>query len=228
MRKGNTIEFLFFDEMQTVKHKSLNDWYHWPGQSIEFLEFMPIRNSVKLVGMKKKISTIFVTVNPLMWKHERWSKTLTQMRSRAWVLALLRNSYSSNGKLRTGSSYMYMCIIKCRDQDVCFESMSDFTKCRSNFIYITKLPLTVTLAHGVSFRTNLNIDSTKLAGVDSSHDSNSLTIQCCSVFMSLKWNRLDSFRNHITQNKIWSTHLHCCTPMTNCGKLSMVGVSVGM
>lgn len=45
---------------------------------------------------------------------------------------------------------------------------------------------TVTLMQGVSLRTNLNMDSTKLAGVDSSHTSNSPTIQFCRVFMSLK------------------------------------------
>lgn len=49
------------------------------------------------------------------------------------------------------------------------------------------------LTHGVSLRTNLNIDSTKLAGVDSSHVSNSFTIQVCNVFMSLQFNVLIDF-----------------------------------
>lgn len=45
---------------------------------------------------------------------------------------------------------------------------------------------TVMLTHGVSLRTNLNIDSTKLAGVDSLHFSNDSTIQCCRLAISLK------------------------------------------
>lgn len=36
---------------------------------------------------------------------------------------------------------------------------------------IDRQPTEVKLTHGVSLRTNLNIDSTKLAGVDSSHFS---------------------------------------------------------
>lgn len=42
------------------------------------------------------------------------------------------------------------------------------------------------LAQGVSFRTNLNSDSTKLAGVDSSHTSNASTMQFCKLPISLQ------------------------------------------
>lgn len=44
----------------------------------------------------------------------------------------------------------------------------------------------VMLTQGVSLRTNLNIDSTKLAGVDSSHFSSDLTTHICNKSMSLK------------------------------------------
>lgn len=40
--------------------------------------------------------------------------------------------------------------------------------------------------HGVSFRINLNIDSTRFAGVDSSQSSNVVTMQFCNLFISLK------------------------------------------
>lgn len=39
---------------------------------------------------------------------------------------------------------------------------------------------------GVSLRTNLNIDSTKLDGVDSSHFSSDLTTHICNRSISLK------------------------------------------
>lgn len=46
----------------------------------------------------------------------------------------------------------------------------------------------VILTQGVSLRTNLNIDSTKLAGVDSWHFSSDLTTQICNKSISLKRN----------------------------------------
>lgn len=44
----------------------------------------------------------------------------------------------------------------------------------------------VILTQGVSLRTNLNIDSTKLAGVDSWHFSSDLTMQICNKSISLE------------------------------------------
>lgn len=44
----------------------------------------------------------------------------------------------------------------------------------------------VILTQGVSLRTNLNIDSTKLAGVDSWHFSSDLTTHICNKSISLK------------------------------------------
>lgn len=49
-----------------------------------------------------------------------------------------------------------------------------------------KFPLTeVILTQGVSLRTNLNIDSTKLAGVDSTQVSSDFTTHSCNISMSL-------------------------------------------
>lgn len=84
------------------------------------------------------------------------------------------------------------------------------------------------LAQGVSFRTNLNSDSTKLAGVDSSHTSNASTMQFCKLPISLqiipKTNELAKCNPNKEIKLIKrlmicsSTHLHWSIPMMNSGK----------
>lgn len=65
----------------------------------------------------------------------------------------------------------------------------------------------VTLTHGVSLRTNLNIDSTKLAGVDSSHFSSDRTTQICNLSMSLK---ITEYFEYGIPNRYISMFIHTC------------------
>lgn len=51
-------------------------------------------------------------------------------------------------------------------------------------------------SHGEPFRTNLNSDSTKLAGVDSSHCSNSCTKQSCRRLKSLQFYKKKKKKQH--------------------------------
>ena len=93
--------------------------------------------------------------------------------------------------------------------------------------------ITEILTQGVSFRMNLNIESTKLAGVDSVHPSNSETTHDCRVDISLKQNKNINFIVWWAQKQYqpmysYVSYLHCSTPITNFGKFSIFGVSVGM
>lgn len=71
-------------------------------------------------------------------------------------------------------------------RNVTIVNIDDVSNVWAPFVDVFFVSLDVILTQGVSLRTNLNIDSTKLAGVDSVHFSNAPTTHCCNLSISLE------------------------------------------